>query len=160
MSASVQSPEKELRFTRSGQAVLFWIAAAVLAAVAVTLLATALYREINPDLPHPAWAVVPLAFAAFLARTAIHLTRHAYLILTPLGIEVFPFSRPADGMRLVIWQEIDHAEVTESGKLLTLHHDAAETSGIRLTLTPIRAERRTLLAKAVIGRLSPPADNG
>ena len=160
MAATIQSPEKELRFTRSGQASHFWVGAAVLAAIGITLLATSIYRDINPQLPHPAWASVPLALAAVMARLALGLTRHAYLILTPLGIEIFPFFRPAEGMRLVMWQEVDHAEVDEKNTRLTLHHDAGKTSGIHLSLTPIRADRRTLLAKAVLGRLSPPVTNG
>ncbi|MES2475142.1 MAG: hypothetical protein V4640_05135 [Verrucomicrobiota bacterium] len=160
MAVQIQSPEKELRFTRSGQASLFWIAAAVLAAVSVTLLACAWYRHINPEVPHPVWALLPFAFAAFMARTAIQLTRHAYLILTPLGIEIFPFFRPANGMQLVMWQEIDHASVNPATTRLTLHRDAAESSGIHLSLMPILAERRSLLAKAVLGRLSPPATHG
>lgn len=160
MAAKIQSPEKELRFTRSGQASLFLIASAILCAIGVTLLATAYYRDINPEIPHPAWAMVPLCFAALIAHTGVSLTRHAYLILTPLGIEIFPFLRPASGMRLITWQEIDHAEVNESLTRLTLHHDAGKTSGIHLSLMPIRGDRRTLLAKAVLGRLSPPAANG
>ena len=155
MAGKIQSPEKELRFTRSGQASLYWVGAAVLAGVGITLLATNIYPYINPDLPHPAWALLPFAFAGFMVRTAARMTRHAYLILTPLGIEVFPFFRPADGMRLIIWQEIDHAEVNEKITYLTLHHDSGKTSGVHLSLTPIRADRRTLLAKAVVGRLSP-----
>lgn len=153
MAAGVQSPEKELRFTRSGQAVLFWMASAVLTAVAVTLAATSIYRDVNPQLPHPAWALVPLGLAVVLARLAVNLTRHAYLILTPLGIEIFPFFRPAEGMRLVVWQEVDTAEVNAVTTLLTLHHDGEKTSGIHLSLKPIRADRRELLAKAVIGRV-------
>ena len=31
MAGTIQSPEKDLRFTRSGQAAPFWLAAAVLA---------------------------------------------------------------------------------------------------------------------------------
>ncbi len=155
MAGTIQSPEKELRFTRSGQAAVFWVLAAVLAAVAITLLATSIYRDINPLLPHPAWALLPSALAAVVGNFAIRLTRHAYLILTPLGIEIFPFFRPADGMRLVTWQEISDAEVDEHLKRLTLHHNAEKSSGIHLSLTPIRADRRSLLAKAVIGRLSP-----
>jgi hypothetical protein len=153
MAGAVQSPEKELRFTRSGQAVLFWVAAAVLTAMAVTLAATSIYRDINPQLPHPAWALAPLVLAVFSALLAVNLTRHAYLILTPLGIEIFPFFRPAAGMRLVVWQEVADAEVNAGTTLLTLHHDAAKTSGIHLSLKPIRADRRELLAKAVIGRV-------
>ncbi|MGL4399544.1 MAG: hypothetical protein ACRCXD_06725 [Luteolibacter sp.] len=132
--------------------------AAILAASGITLLSTSIYRDINPLLPHPVWALLPLATAAALASLAMKMTRHAYLILTPLGIEIFPFFRPAEGMRLVLWQELDHAEVDQKAKRLTLHHDAAETSGIHLSLTPIRRDRRTLLAKAVLGRLSPPGN--
>ena len=153
MAAGVQSPEKELRFTRSGQAVVFWVASAVLTAAAVTLAATSIYRDINPELPHPAWALIPLALAAVSARLAVNLTRHAYVILTPLGIEIFPFFRPGEGMRLVVWQEIHAAEANANTTLLTLHHDAEKTSGIHLSLRPIRADRRAFLAKAVIGRL-------
>jgi hypothetical protein len=153
MAGAVQSPEKELRFTRSGQAVLFWVAAAVLTAMAVTLAATSIYRDINPQLPHPAWSLAPLVLAALSAMLAVNLTRHAYLILTPLGIEIFPFFRPAAGMRLVVWQEVADAEVNAGTTLLTLHHDEAKTSGIHLSLKPIRADRRELLAKAVIGRV-------
>jgi hypothetical protein len=160
MAGKLQSPEKELRFTRSGQAVFFFITAAVLAAVGMTLLATAVYRDINPLLPHPAWALLPFAFAAFSSYTAVQLTKHAYIILTPLGIEIFPFFRPAEGMRLVTWQEIHSVEVAEKMKRLTLHHDAAKSSGIHLSLAPIRTDRRTLLAKAVLGRVSPASTHG
>lgn len=153
MAGAVQSPEKELRFTRSGQAVLFWMAAAVLTAMSVTLAATSIYRDINPQLPHPGWALAPLVPAVLAAMLALNLTRHAYLILTPLGIEIFPFFRPAVGMRLVVWQEVAAAEVNAGTTLLTLHHDEAKTSGIHLSLKPIRADRRELLAKAVIGRV-------
>jgi hypothetical protein len=154
MAATLQSPEKELRFTRSGQAALFWVLAAVLGAVGVTLLATAIYRDINPLLPHPAWALLPIGLAVAVARLATSLTRHAYLILTPLGIEIFPFFRPAEGMRLVAWQELAAAEVNARMTRLTLHHNLEKSSGIHLSLKPIRADRRSLLAKAVIGRLA------
>ena len=150
-----QSPEKELRFTRSGQAGLFWLCAAVLASAGITLLATATYRDINPLLPHPAWALLPIALALIMARIAINLTRHAYLILTPLGIEIFPFFRPSAGLNLVVWQEIDHAEVNQKNTLLTLHHNAEKSAGIHLSLRPIRVDKRSLLAKAVLARISP-----
>ena len=160
MAAKIQAPEKELRFTRSGQATLFWVSAAVLSTVGITMLATAIYRDINPQLPHPAWALVPVLLAGVMVRVAVGLTRHAYLILTPLGIEIFPFFKPSEGMRLVLWQEVNHAEVDAKMTRLTLHHDSGKSSGIHLSLTPIRADRRTLLAKAVLGRLSPPDTNG
>jgi hypothetical protein len=58
-------------------------------------------------------------------------------------------------MNLVVWQEIDHAEVNEKATLLTLHHNAEKSSGIHLSLKPIRADKRSLLAKAVLARVSP-----
>ena len=45
MAGKVQSPEKELRFTRSGQAALFWMLSAVGAAAAVTMLAARIAAE-------------------------------------------------------------------------------------------------------------------
>jgi hypothetical protein len=154
MAGKIQAPEKELRFTRSGQATAFWLVAAVSAAAGITLLATGIYRETNPQLPHPGWALLPLVLSGTLARVAMGMTRHAYLILTPLGIEIFPFFRPAAGLKLIVWQEIHAAEVNDAVTRLTLHHDAAKTSGIHLSLYPIYPDRRPLLAKAVIGRLS------
>ncbi len=151
--AGVKSPDKELRFTRSGQAVLFWLAASVFTAVAFTIAATAIYRDVNPELPHALWALVPMAMAAGAARLAVKLTRHAYLILTPLGIEIFPFFRPAEGMHMVMWQEIHSAEVNERQTLLTLHHNADKTSGIHLSLRPVRSDLRGLLGKAVMARI-------
>jgi hypothetical protein len=154
VAGKLQEPEKELRFTRSGQAVGFWLVAAVCAAIAVTLVATAFYRDINPHLPHPVWAILPLVLAVVLVRTAMRMTRHAYLILTPMGIEIFPFFRPEKGMQMLLWQEIDHAEISRSGGRLTLHRDVEETSGIHLSLRPIRRDRRDHLTRAIQGRLA------
>ena len=154
MVCKIQSPEKELRFTRAGQAAIFWLISAIGTAAGITLLATAYYRGVHPNLPHPAWALLPFLLSAGMARLAIHLTRHAYVILTPLGIEVFPFFRPAEGMRLIIWQEVYDAEVDEKTSILTIHHDAEKSSGVHLSLKPIPVDSRTLLAKAVIGRVS------
>lgn len=153
-TGAVQSPEKELRFTRAGQALVFFVSAAMLVAVGVTIAATALYRSDHPELPHPAWAVVPVLLAAAAAKLALNLTRHAYVILTPLGLEIFPFFRPAAGMHLVLWQEIHAAETNADETRLTLHHDAAKTSGIHLSLRPIHADRRPLLIKAVTARVA------
>jgi hypothetical protein len=159
MPRQVQAPARELRFTRSGQAPAFWVAAAVLAAAAMSLVACGLYRDVNPLLPHPAWAAIPLALAWAALRTAVRLTRHAYLILTPLGLEIFPFFRPATTMRLVTWAEIHSAEVDGELTRLTLHHNAEKSSGIHLSLKPIRADKLPLLVQALAGRIkaTPPA---
>jgi hypothetical protein len=152
MAGGVQAPEKELRFTRSGQAVVFWLTSAMLLVAALMIGVTGIYRDVNPALPHPAWACLPLVLFLLTGRLALRLTRHAYLILTPLGIEIFPFYRPDRGMSLVTWQEIVLTEVNEVGTLLTLHFNAERTSGVHLSLKPIRADRREFLLKALAGR--------
>lgn len=149
----VLEKEKELRFTRSGQAVVFWIAAAVFAAACVILVSISFHRYENPRLPHAAWALVPMCFAMGVGRLAYRLTRHAYLILTPLGIEVFPFFRPASGMQSVFWSEIHAVEADEKEKRLTLHFNAEKSAGIHLSLRPVEAKRRELLIRAVLGRV-------
>lgn len=151
----VAEPEKELRFTRSGQAVQFCVLGAVFAGVAVTLVATGCYREINPDLPHPAWAVPGFVLAAGCFWLAWHLAKHAYLILSPLGLEIFPFFRPSKDMRIVMWQEIVGADVDDRERWLTLHFNAEKTSGMHLSMRPVRRKLRSLLAKAVLGRVFP-----
>lgn len=149
----VADPEKELRFTRSGQAVPFCIVGAVLAGLGITLIATGFYRHINPAVPHPAWGIPFLMLSAGCFWLARHLTKHAYLILSPMGVEIFPFFRPVKGMRVVFWQEIADVEIDEEEKWLTLHFDAEKTSGTHLSLSPIRRKLRSLLAKAVLGRV-------
>jgi hypothetical protein len=149
----VSEPHKELRFTRSAQATVFCVLGAVMAGVSITLLATGYYRHVNPDVPHPAWAAPFAAVSAGLFLLAWHLTKHAYLILTPMGLEVFPFFRPAAGMRVVMWQEIETAEVTAGGSRLTLHFNAERTAGMHLSLRPVGRKSRSLLAKAVLGRV-------
>ncbi len=150
----VSEPQKELRFTRSGQALGFCVGGAVFVGIGVTLLATGIYRDINPGLPHPAWALPCFLLALAGFWTARHLTRHAYLILTPLGLEIFPFFRPGQGMQMVMWQEIAAAEVDEKQKWITLHFNQERTAGMHLSLGPIRRKLRGLLSRAVLGRVN------
>lgn len=153
MPRKLASPEKELRFTRSGQAPPYWIASAMLCAAALTLAVSSFYRGENPALPHPLWALLPLTLAWLAARLAIRLTRHAYIILTPVGVEIFPFFRPARNMRMVAWSEIHAAELAADRRLLTLHFDAAQSAGVHLSLRPVRRDRLALLSQALHGRL-------
>ena len=145
-------PHKELRFTRAAQAVPFWIGAAVFAIATIILLVVAFYRKENPALPNPLWAIVPLALSSLCIRIAVRCTKHAYLILSPLGVEVFPFFKPASGMQMIAWTQITEVEVGR--QLITLHFAADQSSGIHLSLSPIEKTKRPLLAKALTGRIS------
>ena len=149
----VAEPQKELRFTRSGQAVVFCVAGAVLCGVAVTLVATGYYRATIKEFFYLVWAAPCIVLASCAFLLAYRLTKHAYLILTPMGLEIFPFFRPAKGMQMVFWQEISAAEIDEQGKWLTLHFNDERTAGMHLSLSPVRKKLRDLLAKAVLGRV-------
>lgn len=150
---NVAEPEKELRFTRSGQAGRFCVFGAVLVGVGVTLVATSYYRDVNPAVPCGWWAGPCFVLAAAIFRLALRLAKHAYVILTPMGVEIFPFFKPAEKMQVVMWSEIKGAEVDEGMKRLTLHFNEGKTAGMHLTLAPIRASLRGLLIKGLKGRL-------
>ncbi len=147
----VAEPQKELRFTRAGQAAGFWIAAAVCIMAALVFFLLMPHRAENPALPHPAWGLIPLALAALSVRIAWRCTKHAYILLSPIGVEIFPFFRPETGMQVIPWAQIAAAEIGDSR--LTLHFSADRTSGIHLSLSPVAKDRRELLAKAVRGRI-------
>jgi hypothetical protein len=148
----VAEPHKELRFTRANQALPFWLLGAVSAAAAVTLFTVGLHRDENPDLPHPGWASLPALACWGSLRLAIHCTRHAYLILSPLGVEIFPFFRPIRGMQVIRWTEIQQLDAGPHH--LTLHFDPDRTAGVHLTLRPIPKTRRPLLVEALQRRLA------
>lgn len=150
----VSEPEKELRFTRSRQAVGFGVLGAVLIGVAVTLVAIGSYRDIDPELPHPLWSMPFVAAALWCFWLTRHLAKHAYVILTPLGLEIFPFFFPSKNLQLVLWQEIFAAEISDDEKWLTLHFNEEKSSGLYLSLKPMDRKLRSLLAKAVLGRVS------
>ncbi len=147
----VAEPHKELRFTRAAQGVGFWILSGMAAMAAVTLLVASVYRDENPALPHPAWALVPLVLAFLSTRVALRCTRRAYIILSPIGVEVFPFFRPSANMQVIPWPQI--RDVEANGTRLTLHFDAEHTAGIHLSLSPVPEARRPLLVRALEGRL-------
>lgn len=149
----VQDPHKELRFTRSRQAAVFWIAAAMLAAAALVIGGAASQRAANPDLPHPLWALVPLLLGWPAVRTARRCSKHAYLILTPVGLEIFPLFGAERGLQLVAWQQIDAVEWNPARTRLTLHFNAERTAGIHLSLRPLTPAARGLLEAALAGRL-------
>ena len=147
----VAEPQKELRFTRAGQALTFAILAAVCFMAALVFFLLAPYRPDHPVLPNPAWGLVPLGLALGCLRIAWHCARHAYILLSPIGVEVFPFFRPGANMQVIPWAQIVAADVDDSR--LTLHFNPEKTAGIHLSLSPLAKDRRELLAKAIGGRL-------
>ncbi len=153
------NPEKELRFTRAHQAVLFWALATVFACASAALfLASSDYlnaleakvRLVNS----PLWGFLPVFPALFFAWVATHLTRHAFLILTPLGVEIFPFWKPKQNLQVLYWAEIKLAEVSEDADFLVIHLAGEGDSRVIISLAPIKLERRLLLKRAIEGRMA------
>lgn len=151
----VAEPHKELRFTRIGQAQSFMVIAAVSFAFALLIAITAF-------MGHPSfrwWMTLPfLALAIVLARLSGRCARHAYLILTPLGIEIFPLLKPEKNLNLVYWTQIEEAEFNQDLTLLKLHYNREKTAGIILSLKPILEKKRPLLRKALLGRIAEKAE--
>lgn len=154
-------PEKELRFTRTRQAAQFFVLTAVLAMVSLGTFSAMFSKwgPNDPDFEQFCWlALIPLPFAALTLRFAIRCIRHAYILLSPLGVEIFPFFKPEKNLQIIFWAEIHAAEFHPSSPLLTLHTDANHTSGIVATLAPISPTHRQLLKAALDKRLAPVND--
>lgn len=148
----VANPEKELRFTRVHQARWFAILGAMSFVAGLLLALLVMFRARFPDLPSPWWSLPCFVMAWLGFRIGLRCARHAYLILSPLGVEIFPFFNPVSGMQLVPWAHI--TEVEFSRHRVTLHYNAEHTAGIHLSLRPLSPLGRKLLEMALHGRLA------
>jgi hypothetical protein len=147
----VAEPHKELRFTRAGQAQGFIVIAAV--SFAFFLLIGLTWFMGHPTFTW--WMALPfLVLAAILTKVSAHCARHAYLILTPLGLEIFPLITPRKNLNLVYWTQIKDAEFDDELTALKLHFNEDQSAGIILSLKPIPTKKRPLLKKALEGRLA------
>ncbi len=145
----MNAPEKELRFTRAQQAVVFWGLglALLLAAVGLGVLSWWQLRR-----PPPWWvSLIPLGLGVGSFALAWRLTRHAYLLLSPVGVEIFPFWKPVEHFQLLPWGSIADASFSPEDRWLTLTLAGYEDAKVILTLDPIRPKARLLLKKAVLG---------
>lgn len=149
-------PEKELRFTRSAQAPLFYGLSVLFfaASMAVFILSTQDWGMAEPVLKGWLWLCLPGLAASYAGlRTGLRCTRHAYLIVSPLGIEIFPFYQPRKNLQILYWSEIADAEFSPGAQQLILHFTESKQSGVVVSLSPIPSSRRHLLEEAVLGVL-------
>ncbi|MED5585404.1 MAG: hypothetical protein VYB61_03545 [Verrucomicrobiota bacterium] len=154
----VASPEQELRFTRSRQAMTFLTAgiAALCLAGVVLLMANPVVGNQADNMYSPWWALLALAPAALCFWVVVHCTRHAFIILTPLGIELFPFWFPARNMQVIYWSEIKEAGVSGDLGTFTIKCRGRQ---VMATLAPIPARGRILLKRAIEGRMKRQPDD-
>ncbi|MFC4994937.1 hypothetical protein [Rubritalea tangerina] len=150
---NVAESHKELRFTRARQAAQFFLLSAFFLILAIGS-AVALFASWGPDDPDYyrtlPYCLIPILPALLLLRLAHHCIRHAYLILTPMGVEVFPFFKPQQNLQVFFWAEIHEATITPN--TLTLHTDAEHTSGAVITLKPLTPQQISLLQHAIEAR--------
>lgn len=154
MPKPIARPEKELRFTRSRQAVTFCAIGVIFTcfALALGLLAWPAFVPREEPLVSPPWlGLVPIVPAVAAFWFAGFLARHAFLLLSPVGVEIFPLWRPARNFRLVLWQEIEYLAVDEACRWL----EVALAGGGRVfvSLAPLAIPQRQLLARAAAGTM-------
>jgi hypothetical protein len=148
----IAAPEKEVRFTRAAQGRLLLVLVAVMFSLSLGLWVLATQgTEFEPPRLHGfGWvAALPLMIGWFLARLAMRCIRHAYLIFTPLGLEIFPLFRPEKTMQLLLWSEIAELEYDARKDLLLLHFSAEKSAGVIVSLAPILPAQRALLRTLV-----------
>ena len=151
--SKVAKAHKELRFTRARQATHIFLAAAFFAILGMgTFVAMfASWGPTDPDFLKWFWlCILPLIPALLLSRLALHCVRHAYLLLTPMGIEIFPLLKPEKNLQVLFWSEIDNCEF--KGSTLLIHRNKEKTSGSIITLKPLHPQQITLLQKAITAR--------
>ena len=151
----ISQPEKELRFTRARQALTFIALGVIFVCVAIAIWIRAMPMLGNaageePAISSPWFAALPLLPAVWCFWVASHCARHAFIILTPLGIEMFPFLFPTKNMRALYWSEITAAAVGDDLKNLTIDLDGG--SKVFVALAPIAKNARPLLKRAAEGR--------
>ena len=153
---SIAEPEKELRFTRAAQAPLFFAVSVIffVVSMAVFILLTQDWGMSGPLLVGWIWALLcalGLLFCYAFVRLGLRCTRHAYIILSPLGVEIFPFFKANKNLQIIYWSQVADAEFSPDAKNLMLHFTEEKKSGVIASLRPIPERRRHLLEEAVLG---------
>lgn len=152
--SKVLDPSKELRFTRTSQALIFVILGAICLAITVTLLLVVAtihhYEGDLTKLPFPIWLpFLPLLPMWGFFILGLHCAKHPYILLSPIGIEVFPFWKPVQNFQLIEWGKVALLEYNQAQ--LTMHYSKEKTGGVVLSLSPLSKKSRSLLIRALEG---------
>lgn len=148
--------DKEIRFTRSQQALPWGILAAASAAAIVIGTTGALLPA-----PYGAaelkqwWPLLPPLFTLFIFSSLLcwRCTRRAYLIFSSIGVEIFPFWKAEKNLNVILWQEIHHLNLVNG--FLMIHFNAEESAGAAVSLRPIPSKKHLLIKKITEKNLSP-----
>ncbi|MBP7950258.1 MAG: hypothetical protein KA004_11425 [Verrucomicrobiales bacterium] len=147
MSAHNIQESKEARFTRSRHAVGMALLAVAFLAVSAGVFILHLQHLADP--PGWGWALLPLPFAIVFFWLAWHHTRKPFLVLSRLGIEIYPVFVQEKDVHLVLWTEMECAEVTADAAWLVLTLAEPGDSRVFISLKPLLPSRRPIVAGAL-----------
>ena len=152
---NIQEPEKELRFTRSRQAITFvaagLISLCILGFIWFQVYFNGLNNQNGPLIFPILCSIILITMAVLFFLVAIHCTQHALIILSPLGLELFPFWFPVKNFRMLYWSEINDAKINKEMNLLSI--DCNNGSKIFISIKPIPTKIRSYLKTAIDGRM-------
>lgn len=159
----ITEPEKELRFTRARQGLTFVAFGGIFLCITFWMWfsnTTLNWQVINEISIRLIITLILFILSLICIWVAVNCVRHAFIILTPLGIEVFPFWFPSKNLQVIYWTEIDNALVTEDMKTLEIQCEGG--AKVFVALAPITVDRLPYLKRAIEGRMDQakePKDN-
>ena len=145
---------QEIRFTRSGQAVHFVILALIFLCLGVGLYLVSLdFWSVSqePLLKQSWYGLLVLPFVIACLWMAVRLSKHAYLIFSPVGIEIFPFFKPSTNMNVLLWNEVETVDFTEDGKMMRVRLLSEGDHQVFLSIAPLKSASQDLLKHTVTG---------
>ena len=151
----ITEPEKELRFTRARQGLTFVAFGGIFLCITFwiwfsnTTINGQAIIEISLGL---IITLILFSLSLICIWVAVNCVRHAFIILTPLGIELFPFWFPSKNLHVIYWTQIDNAIVTEDMKTLEIQCQGG--GKVFVALAPITVDRLPYLKRAIEGRMA------
>lgn len=148
-----KSPHDEVRFTRNAQAVTFFLLSLAFgcAGMALYLLSLKWSENTEPVLDASWYGLLVLPFVVGFAWWGMRLAKHAFLLFTPLGIELFPFWRPSKNLQVFYWSEVEEIDLQEGGRFLHLVLKSEGDCQVFIATDPLNKASRALLERTVTG---------
>ncbi len=149
-----QRGQKEIRFTRNAQAVHFFMLALLFLCLGVTLYLVSLdvWTVSQEPLLQGSWyGLLTLPFIAGFTAAGIHLAKHAYMIFSPVGIELFPFFFPSKNMEVLYWSEVQDVGFTPDEKMLEITMTGEPERKVFIATAPLNRASRDLLGRTIAG---------
>lgn len=151
----VSEPDKEIRFTRSRQAIALLLVFSISTVILIIGVTFSLLPEPygNKELIR-FWYILPplIALSYFSLRLALHCIKHAYLIFTPMGLEILPLRHPEKNLNLIYWHQINTFDVNKNA--IVLHYNTQKTAGTVISLKPIHRKYHSFINKSLTRRVS------